>query len=186
MKKRIAIDMDDTIAHLVSHVLDIYNEQYPSHSISYDQAKDWNFEGLAHPDASIDAIYEDGDLYRMLRIYDEYVAQEMEKIHEDYDLIIVTAAFPQAALSKWEWLQEHCPFIPFSNFFIAQRKDLIEADLLIDDHPKNILPWIEKNRHAIAIKHPWNQELPDHPNLSIVHSWKGMKNLIDTILRKEN
>ncbi|MDK2600495.1 hypothetical protein QO179_23645 [Bacillus stercoris] len=113
---------------------------------------------------------------------DEYVVDEMKKIHEAYDLIIVTASFPEAVVDIWNWIQKYLPFIPYDNFISATRKDLINADLLIDDAVHNIRDWSKKGKPAISILHHWNHEVTSYPNVYTRSGWKGMKEYVDSIL----
>lgn len=57
-----------------------------------------------------------------------------------YDVYIVSAAteFPQCLSEKMEWLQEHLPFIPWQKIVFCGSKQIVRADIMIDDHFKNL------------------------------------------------
>ncbi|MDZ4938499.1 hypothetical protein GNF65_14820, partial [Clostridium perfringens] len=96
----------------------------------------------------------------------------------------VTAARPSSVPEKWRWLQRHMPFIPFENFFVAKRKDLVEFDLLIDDGPHNAIAARKAGKQTILIPRPWNAHIQDE--FILKDSWKGMNELVDRILSDSN
>lgn len=182
-KKIVAVDMDDTICHLVKRAIYHNNKDYPTHPLDYETMFDWNTDHLRHPECTQDVFFGRPGLYEELELFDEHVLGEMEKIHNQHDLIIVTAARASAVVEKWNWLQKHMPFIPYKNFFACKRKDLINFDLLIDDGPHNIVPTLMKQKQVICIPHPWNQEFRKLiPNLIVKNDWQGMSDLVNRIL----
>ncbi len=46
--------------------------------------------------------------------------------------------FPQSLSDKQFWLNEHFPFISWQQVVFCGNKNLIKADIMIDDHPKNL------------------------------------------------
>ena len=58
---------------------------------------------------------------------------------ERHDVFVVTAAMdvPVSFDAKYQWLQEHFPFIPPSRFVFCGDKGLIDADYLIDDRSRH-------------------------------------------------
>jgi 5'(3')-deoxyribonucleotidase len=59
---------------------------------------------------------------------------------EHYEVYIVSAAmeFPLSLPEKYEWLQEHFPFISWRNIIFCGDKSVIDTDFMIDDHCKNL------------------------------------------------
>ncbi len=64
----------------------------------------------------------------------------VEKLNERYKLYIVSAAteFPLSLSEKQAWLQEHFPFITWRQMVFCGSKEIIKADIMIDDHFKNL------------------------------------------------
>lgn len=180
-KPIIAVDMDDTICHLVKRAIYHNNNDFPTHPLRYEEMLDWNTDHLRHPDCTHDVFYARPGLFEELELFDEYVVEEMEKLHNAYDLIIVTAAVPRTVPEKWNWLQRHMPFIPFENFFAGKRKNLIHYDLLIDDGVHNLLPAVEAGRQVLCIPHPWNLKARQTYEFPLMTSWKGAKERVDRI-----
>ncbi|MEI7024100.1 5' nucleotidase, NT5C type [Paenibacillus sp. y28] len=184
MKKPIiAVDMDDTICHLVKRAIYHNNNEFPTHPLRYEDMFDWNTDHLRHPDSTHEVFFGRPGLYEELELLDDDVVGEMEKLHAAYDVIIVTAAEPRTVVEKWNWLQKHMPFIPFNNFFTCRRKNLIEFDLLIDDGPHNLIPAQEEGKKVLCIPHPWNLKAREQYGFPIMAAWEGAKERIDQILR---
>lgn len=64
----------------------------------------------------------------------------MKYLNEKYDLFIVSAAmeFPNSLREKYDWLQEHFPFLTWKQFIFCGSKQAVCGDIMIDDHPKNL------------------------------------------------
>src|SRR5699024_6633404 len=60
----------------------------------------------------------------------------LEELAEHYEIIIATAAMlsPNSFVAKYDWLQEHFPFLNPNFFVFCGDKSTIKADYLIDDH----------------------------------------------------
>lgn len=64
----------------------------------------------------------------------------VEQLNQQYDLYIVSAAteFPQSLPEKIEWLNEYLPFISWEQIVFCGSKKIVQADIMIDDHFKNL------------------------------------------------
>ncbi|RUS46855.1 hypothetical protein [Cohnella sp. AR92] len=183
-RSTIAVDMDDTICHLVKRAIYHNNREFPTHPLRYEDMMDWNTDHLRHPDSTQEVFFGRPGLFEELELYDEHVVEEMEKLHRDYDVLIVTAGQPGTIGEKWNWLQKHMPFIPLENFFVSKRKSLIQFDLLIDDGPHNLLPAIEAGRKVLCIPHPWNVRFRQQYDFPLMDSWKNAKERVDQLLER--
>jgi 5'(3')-deoxyribonucleotidase len=119
MRKRIAIDMDEVIANILVKI-----------------------NGLDLPakadKALIDHHIRMPNFFRDLPVMAD--SQEIVKrLSEKYEIFIATAAmeFPSSFLNKYQWLEEHFPFIPSSHIVFCGDKSIIHADYLIDDNARH-------------------------------------------------
>lgn len=183
MRKIVAVDMDDTICHLMPRCIHYHNIQFPEHLLKLEDCVRFKLEGIWHPNCNYDTFFGRPGLYRELDLVDQFVIPELKKLHEKHDLIIITASTPQAMLEKWEWLQEHAPFIPVSNYFPVKRKDMVEFDVLIDDGGHNLLAAKEKGRRVIGIPRPWNADVRKDYLFRENDSWEGMADFVDQVLK---
>jgi 5'(3')-deoxyribonucleotidase len=64
----------------------------------------------------------------------------LEKLNKEYDIIVVSLAteFPNSLTDKLMWLNEHFSFLSWKQIVFCGDKSLIKADIMIDDHPKNL------------------------------------------------
>ncbi len=64
----------------------------------------------------------------------------IKMINEKYNLFIVSAAteFPLSLIEKQLWLNDHFPFITWKQMVFCGSKEIINADIMIDDHFKNL------------------------------------------------
>ncbi|HEU4604395.1 MAG TPA: hypothetical protein VFS24_20640, partial [Steroidobacteraceae bacterium] len=67
----------------------------------------------------------------------------LEKLNRSYEVFIVSAAveFPLSLHEKYEWLREHFPFISWQQMVFCGSKQIVRADIMIDDHLKNLDPF---------------------------------------------
>lgn len=180
-KKIVAVDMDDTILWLMKAIMKDHNEKHPDHIVEYSKMVAFD-DSMLHPSYSKMDYFKTPGTFLNLEIMDEYVVEELQKINESYDLIIVTSSFAENVLEKWQWIQRYLPFIPHRNFCAFSRKDLIQADILIDDAIHNVKDWVSSGRPAIVPSHHWNQELRELDNVKMVDGWKNMKQHVDCML----
>jgi 5'(3')-deoxyribonucleotidase len=134
----LAIDMDGVLANVLERFMDL-------------DAQD---SGRRKTLAEIDGIPE---LEAFARVR-EYVRRDgffrslpvmpgsqaaLEKLNRVYDVFIVSAAmeFPQSLGEKYAWLNEHFPFISWEQIVLCGSKRIVNADIMVDDHLKNLDPF---------------------------------------------
>ncbi len=66
--------------------------------------------------------------------------QILARLNSVYEVFIVSAAteFPLSLAEKQSWLNEHFPFITWEQMVFCGSKQIIDADIMIDDHFKNL------------------------------------------------
>ena len=94
------------------------------------------------------------DFFRMAPVMPDS-QRVLEEINKKYELFIVSAAteFPQSLLEKYDWLTEHFPFISWKQMVFCGSKTIVEADIMIDDHFKNLEPF---RGHTLLYSQPHN------------------------------
>lgn len=137
-RPKIAIDMDEVMADVQPKFLDIYEREFGERidPQRYQGGKIYDLDGAAHIRNS---LHEKG-FFRDLPVMPG--SQEViRELMETYDIFIVTAAmeFRASFEDKYDWLQDHFPFIPWRNVVFCGDKSIINADFMIDDHVRNLL-----------------------------------------------
>ncbi len=134
LRKSIAIDMDQVLADLLQSELDIFNKRYNKQITKQDltgKVLEDDYPELANE------IYEFMNTYEFFRDLPviEHSQEVIKELQEHYDIYIATAAMfaPNSMIAKYEWLQEHFPFLHPHHFVFCGDKGAVHADYLIDD-----------------------------------------------------
>ena len=133
--KRIAIDMDNVIADITTAFLDSQEKETgirPSLE---------NINGKMEIDAFPNVfkwVNTEGYFRHLPVIPDSQ--RVIKKLMEQYEVFIVSAAtqFPKSLYDKMMWMEEHFPFIGWQHICLCGFKTIVKADILIDDHFKNL------------------------------------------------
>lgn len=137
-KPRIALDMDEVVADVMPKFVDAYEQEFGKRLIKADYwgKKIYDIPGATH----VRNVLYDKGFFRDLPLMPH--AQEVVKeLAEDYDIFFTTAAmeFRNSLEDKYDWLQDHFPFISWKRFVFCGNKSILRADYMIDDHPRNLL-----------------------------------------------
>lgn len=171
-RKKIAIDMDEVLADTLGAIIDGVNER-ANLGITVESL---NGQKLKHVipehDGLVTEILREPGFFRHLKVMPN--AQEVvEKLNEYYDVYIATAAMdvPTSFHDKYEWLLEHFPFLDPQHFVFCGRKNIINADYLIDDNPRQLAIFEGESIMYTAV-HNMN-----HHEYKRVNGWKDVEAL---------
>lgn len=169
--QRLAVDMDGVLA-------DVYEQFF-----RYDE-KDF---GKRRPSEEVvgveerkafpyinEYVYRKG-FFRTAPIVKDSV-EILDRLNKSYELFVVSAAmeFPQSLPEKLEWLNEHFTFINWQQIVFCGSKTIIDADIMIDDHFKNL---DEFKGSTILFSQPHNQ-LKNAGRHQRAESWKEIATLL--------
>lgn len=138
-RERIAIDMDEVLADTLGEIIDAVNER-ANLGITIESLNGKKLKHMMpeHEGLVTEVLREPG-FFRRLKVMPK--AQEVvKKLNNKYDVYIATAAMdvPTSFHDKYEWLLEFFPFLDPQHFVFCGRKNIINADYLIDDNPKQL------------------------------------------------
>lgn len=137
-RKVIALDMDEVIADVYPKFLDLYERDFgerPPKSTWWGK-KIYELPNAAHIRSY---LFEKG-FFSDLPVMPQ--SQEVVQwLSEHYDVYAVTAAteFRNSLEDKFDWLEQHFPFIGWKRLVLCGDKSIIEADYMIDDHVFNLV-----------------------------------------------
>lgn len=133
--KRVAVDMDGVLVNVYSQFIKMHAEDFGE--VLPPEAIDGKPEGLVFPNER-KHLYCHG-FFSQAPVMDD-CQRILARLNEKYQVFIVSAAmeFPHSLPEKLSWLQEHLPFITWKQIVFCGSKDIIRADILIDDHFKNL------------------------------------------------
>ena len=134
-KQRIAIDMDGVMADVTSQFLK-YHEQETGIRLTLEEV-DGLPDAVAFPNVR-KWVYTEG-FFRTLPLMPDS-QRVIYDLNKKYDVFIVSAAmeFPQSLAEKHAWLGEYFPFITWQQMCFCGSKTIVQADIMIDDHFKNL------------------------------------------------
>ncbi len=136
-RKTIAIDMDGVIADTVTHFINRYEREFGERIPK--EAFDGVPESEGLPNGAVRKFVLEPGFFRTVPVMDG-AREAVMQLMKNFDVYIVSAAmeFPQSLIEKYEWLQEHFPFISWRNIILCGDKSIIGTDYMIDDHLKNL------------------------------------------------
>lgn len=138
-RESIAIDMDEVLADTVGALIERVNDRMDL-SITYDMLEGKKLRhAMPEHDGLLTEILREPGFFRQLDVMTG--AQEaVKKLTAHYDVYIATAAMdvPTSFHDKYEWLRQHFPFLDPQHFVFCGRKNIVKADYLIDDNPRQL------------------------------------------------
>jgi 5'-nucleotidase len=166
--KRIAIDMDGVLADTTRQFLDWHERETGVRLFEKDVVG--KKEAEAFPN-----VYSWVNTEGFFR-YAPLIADGQEvvkKLCAKYEVFIVSAAteFPSSLADKQAWLGEHFPFISWRNIVFCGSKTIIKADIMIDDHFKN-LDIFEGETLLFTAAH---NALADAGKHTRIHTWRDIE-----------
>jgi len=171
MKKRLIVDMDGVMSDIYGQFL---KHEFEDLKIKQDLnsliGKSENEAFLNHDIYvnSANFFYEASPI--------ENSIEALEKVNLKYDLFIVSSAmqFPLSLGEKIKWLNKHFPFIHWKQVVFCGSKELINGDIMIDDHFKNLDTFSGK---TILFSQPHNLNRDNGKHLR-VSNWKEIEEIL--------
>jgi 5'(3')-deoxyribonucleotidase len=138
MKRKLAVDIDNTIWDLVSSWIEYYNNKYD------DNVKASNITKYAFFDLTKKATKEEmfdilcvDDFWSTVNPY-RYSEEYLRKLNKEFDLYIVTSTSYKTSRKKFERFFELFPFLDEHQLIITHHKEIIDVDIIVDDCPINL------------------------------------------------
>jgi 5'-nucleotidase len=169
--RRIAVDMDGVLADAYSQFIKKHEEEFSEKLLTKDLIGKAEFEVFPNGRSYATAP----GFFRHLLVI-ENSQQVLEKLNRKYEVFIVSAAteFPNSLLEKHSWLVDHFPFIQWKQMVFCGSKEIVSADIMIDDHFKNLDYF---KGETILFTQPHNQKA-DSGRHKRVYSWIEIEQLL--------
>lgn len=191
MKRRtILVDMDDTATWLLPVWVNWLNHKH-NLNVDWHDIKEWDMS-LAFPKLTKQQIYEP---LSTEEIWNEVVPREgavkvLTGLHECglYEIFICTSTDYRNIKPKYEKvICKYFPFIDWKHFIVISRKQMVNADYIIDDAPHNLVGGCQKHRLLISMPHNENFYLGD-TGIERADNWNDVRFLIhyNSILDRAN
>ncbi len=184
-KKKIIIDFDDTIYKSVfigkmndfmgtNLTVEDFDSYYMDHTIPEDKQE-----------AFYDFLVKD-DIYAGYNFFDDAV-EVIKKLNDKYDVYICSGCVIYNSHKNSGWifyykyncLLKYLPFIHPDRFIFTQSKDLVKADIIIDDNPIYLK---EERETKILFDSYHNRNLTNEElkkdNIIRAKNWKEIENIL--------
>ncbi|WP_373751423.1 5'(3')-deoxyribonucleotidase [Jeotgalibaca porci] len=139
-KISIAIDMDDVLAGTTEKMV-----------LSYNTLKETNYIPDDLLTLDLETVFDETTMMQMFNeinspgftrdlVVKENAIEVVKELNDVYDVYIATAAMeiPGSFQDKFEWLQEHFPFLDVNHYIYCGNKKVVRSDYLIDDNVKQL------------------------------------------------
>lgn len=136
---RIAVDMDEVIADSFSKHLSLYNQQVGANLTREVVAKKGLGAVIPHDRRDQFAAIPHGEgFFNDLDVI-EGSQEALLELSRHHDIFIASAAMdvPTSFDAKYKWLQKHFAFIPTSRIVFCGDKNIVDADILVDDRSRH-------------------------------------------------
>lgn len=166
--KRIAVDMDGVLADVYAQFFKLHERDTGQRKTIEDVTGKLELEAF---ELGKQHVLSEG-FFREAPVMEDS-QKILAELNQLYDVFIVSAAteFPKSLAEKQAWLNEHFPFISWQQMVFCGSKKIIQADIMIDDHFKNLDYFT--GRTTILFSQPHN-ELQDSGRHIRVDSWKDI------------
>jgi len=137
---RILIDMDEVMADAISRFLEWYERDFGVRYTKEDLKGTKLSEIVPEEQRNIVKNYpHQKGFFKDLPLIPNS-REVIEELYNRYDVYVASAAmeFRYSLEEKFEWLEEHFPFIHWRRRIFCGDKHLLKADVLIDDHEFNL------------------------------------------------
>ena len=137
---RILIDMDDVIADTGERFIEWYERDFGKRLTHADLqgVKIHTIVPEEHRKVVKEYPFRKG-FFKDLPVIENSI-EVIKELNNRFDVYIASAAmeFPNSLPEKYEWLDEHFPFIHWKRRIFCGDKSVLKGDVLIDDHDFNL------------------------------------------------
>ncbi len=169
--KRILVDMDGVLADVYHRFFDLHEKDFGTRLSVRD------IIGLKEAEAFPNQLkwVNSSGFFRSIPVM-QGSQHGLKQLNKNFEVVVASMAteFPSCLTDKQLWLTEHFPFITWQQIVFCGNKNLIQADIMIDDHLKNLDNF---NGETIIFTQPHNMNLKSSRHKR-VNSWAEIEKLL--------
>ena len=152
MKKKVGIDIDETIIPFIRLLLDKYNKAYED-NVKYDEVTDYRVHKFLKPECTnVFKEFVDKDFFANIT-FEAYIIDELTRLNEKYQLYFVTAGAPITIRDRDKMLSRNLEWYTSGQLIVCRDKGLLNLDYLVDDYEENCK---SGNYIGLLLIKPWN------------------------------
>jgi len=162
-KKRVAVDVDGTLANVMPMWVKVYNEEY-NKNLDYRSIKKWAFwSDLGLSTREFFRIFSKAwSRWEEIKPMEENVGESMKILHKLCSLDVVTGRTKDTLRYVKNWLEKHQ--ISYNRFVAVsswRRKIYLPYDYYIDDSPDLARLAARREKMVLLYNQPWNAEIKE-------------------------
>ncbi len=170
---RLTLDMDDVLADTHKKLVNIILNDF-STTLSEKELHSKALKELLHPKQlkRLHKMMDSPGFFADISVMSGAVDTVYQLSHY-YEIFVATACmeFPSSFRDKFDWLQKHFKFIPWTNIVFCGYKSIIQSDYLLDDHVRNLTAF---KGQGILFSAPHNL---DNKSFRRVSNWNEVSEL---------
>lgn len=153
----IGIDVDDVLVDFNVLIVEEVNKRFNVDYRLNDVFVDFTNMKDEHRDYAFD-LFTDEAIFNKIALKEgakDFVDTLSSLVYrgKKVDIVFVTSVFPSAIPYRDAFLKYNFPNLANSIIY-TKRKDLVNADILVEDHPVNVY---ERRGYSILLDKPWNR-----------------------------
>jgi len=155
----IILDVDGVVADLMTPWLNEYNKDYGD-TLNVSDIQSWNAHSYTKPECGTKFYnyIEDPTLYDVVLPTSPDVLEFVSQIKkEGHRVIYVTTSTLGSSGAKYKWLKKWSFLDSMNDYVEATDKNLIKADILVDDKYENAQRWYLSGGLPVLFRQPWNE-----------------------------
>lgn len=174
---KIILDYDDVLNECNEEAIRKLNEEY-GYSYSVEDITNW---GILGNDLDKRLPYfNQPDFTANIPVKSNARKFVCDLLKRNCEVFIATSVPSQCAGARVTDIIKHFPEIDPGNILIGSRKDLLTADILLDDRYHNIKN--SKVHYPVLFRKPWNMQ---HTGIPAVFTYKDFLTLVDMLLNTQ-
>ncbi|MDO4650808.1 MAG: hypothetical protein Q4B26_19400 [Eubacteriales bacterium] len=148
----VLLDADDVLIDCNEYALKLLEEKNHC-TYSIDHVTDWGYLGI--PEDERLSFLNDPAFYRTQPAIPG-AADFLKELLSMANVTIMTAVYPQFMGERIERLTKLFPFFPMQNIIMGHRKEMVQADVMLDDGVHNLLS--SGASLPVLFRRPWNRK----------------------------
>jgi 5'(3')-deoxyribonucleotidase len=159
MRRKLAVDIDNTLWDLITPWLDYYNRRY-NDNIRYEEIVDYNFFNIIKTITREEMLHllSEKEFWDNVYPYPTSIPF-LKKLNDEFELYIATSTSYKTPREKFDKLFTFFDFLDEDQLIVTSKKQLLNVDIMIDDCADCL---IGGDYTKLLIDAPYNRNVKDN------------------------
>ena len=177
-KLTVLVDIDDTIEYLLRAWVDYLNDKHGT-NVKYDDITDWDISSF-FPELSTDEVFfplHQPEFWKQVEPMPDAVEYIKKLMDDGFQIYLCTSTDYRNVKPKYEYIiQKHFPYVAWNQIIVAYKKQMINADVLIDDGVHNL---IDGKYRKVLFSAPHNKAFDAEANgMARANNWSEVYEIV--------